>query len=389
MSRRPAGGVAGSCALIAVLLLSGCTAADPDQDEAGATHDPDPSTRGSPSSTPVAPISPEVLPGTAGGPKSVADGSLEWVLYADARHARAGWALPRPVGSLGPTATQGIVTDDGWVTSTRWRYDSPAVLSSDGRIGWWTGPRRVALADARGRTVRYSGARTSAPTPPGATLVGSSWSTGDLWWIDTAHGLARPVPPTPHILERNAAPRAPDGRLWVAGWDGRTRVWVGWSDDGGASWTEHLISKKQIYPGGIAIGRSGQVVVFATETQDRHHPRSISVVTRDGGRTWQPFARKHGPQWVSDEGSPGQTGRVTVLPDGTLYVVAIDRRSDGTDPGVLWTATGDWSDLHRAEGMPGVNWVDSNDDLVWAGLDDHRILISDDAGRTWHTVSPR
>jgi hypothetical protein len=331
-----------------------------------------------------------VLPGTEGGdPSRLRHARLDWAMYADPDHAAAGWTLPRSPGSLGPDAVVATRTTDGWVTSAGLGRAESATMASDGRVAWWTGFRRLATMDRSGTIRHYPAIAKPAPAPEGATWVGSSWMTlgveTDLWWIDPGTHVVRPVPSSAHLTQRFAAVRDAGGRIWVQGWDDDTNVWLAWTDDGGARWTERLMAR-HAYPGGIAVGRDGQVAAFGWTSPGSDHVVGRSIITRDGGGTWQPFARGAGPQWVHHEGTAGSAAAVTTLPDGTLYVV---ETIGAGDRGRLWRASGDWTDLHRVQVPGGLTWLQSNGDLIWGGRATRDVVISRDAGRTWHTVSPR
>lgn len=340
-----------------------------------------------PSTDAIGPLTP--LPGTTGGSRRLRAATMGWAMYADAHHAAAGWVLPRSPGSLGPDAVVSTRTEDGWVTAGRLDRADEASMTSDGQVAWWTGFRRLATMDRDGTVRHYPALAEPAPAPRGATWVGSPWSTlgveTDLWWLAPGTEELRPVPPSAHVTTRFSAVRDADGRLWVQGWGAHTDVWLAWTDDGGATWTEHRMARRA-YPGGLAVGADGQVAAFGWDSPGSHGVDGRSVITRDRGRSWQPFARRTGPQWVAHEDPPGTAGAVTTLPDGSLYVVetvGFDGRHR------LWRATGDWTDLHPVDLPGGLTWIQSNGDLIWGGRGTRDVVLSTDAGTTWHTVSPR
>jgi hypothetical protein len=386
-------GIAGGlCATLA--LLSACTdGSEPDRSDR-STSAPTASA-GADLSEPPPPSSPSPsglarMPGTDGGgrPELGHRGSeLAWVVYADPDVAVAGWRVcGTDPSSAGPCADLLTRTDDGWATSTsRYRHGGSALLTSDGRVATWPRPRLIAVSDNRGNVQRFTALGPAEPASPSAALVGSPGGF-DLWAFDESTRAAHPVPMSPHISARYAAVRDATGRLWVQGWGADTSLWVAWTDDGGATWTEHR-TLRQGYPGGLAVGHAGHVVAWGWNAPDHHHVVGRSVITRDAGTTWQPFARRHGPDWVDTEAPIGGPGSVTITPNGTLYVVEAVGHVGAAHR--LWTATGDWSNLHQLPKQDAVDWIQSNGDLLWGGHSNRDILISHDAGQSWNLVSPR
>jgi hypothetical protein len=319
---------------------------------------------------------------------------VEWVVYASDRAAAAGWELcpePEPGGSplLGPCATDLTRTRDGWATgrlSHSWSEPVGAVASS-GQVVLFFGARHAEVLTPSGATTPIQLDERAAPAHPSESLFGTLTSLGsglgDLWAYDAQTGRAHPVPLTPGITTRYAARWDTSGRLWVEGWDAGQQVRVAWSDDGGATWTDHLVSAGNSYPGGLAVGSTGEVAAFAWAGAHENTIHSTSVVSRDHGATWQPFDRGDGPRWVSSEQYVGAAAGVAQLPNGRIFVV-------DSATNTLWTATGDWHHFTVVPTPVKVSAVQTSGRLVWAldANDRKLIVVSSDHGARWRTVAP-
>lgn len=313
---------------------------------------------------------------------------VDWVVYAGHDHAVAGWDIcPTDATVTGPCARLWTQTADGWATSVVKRpLNVPTgSVTSNGSVALWFGPKALEILDAAGRARSVPTSLRPRPAGPGATIFGSGWShvgvETDLWAYHRLLGRANPLPPTPHITTRFSAALAPDGRLWVEGWGSKQQVWVAWTDDGGDTWTEHLVTRSG-YPGGVTVGSGGQVAAFAWVAPN-DTPRSASVITYDNGATWKPYSRSDGPQWVSSEGIVGGSSGVATMPDGTIFVADHSTHA-------LWTSKGDWQEFRQVPEVGSVDWVQTNGSLLWAGHDARgkRIVVSADAGHSWQYVTP-
>jgi len=336
-----------------------------------------------PSSVATAPSSPGPRAHELQGPNA----RIRWVLYAGPLHAVAGWDVcPVDPRSLGPCRSLWTQTHDGWASSVVRADPDGAIasLASDGTVALWAHRFRLALLDADGQTRRVRVVLRPRPARVDEPIFGSNLQTSrvatDLWAYDAAHNRAHPVPPAPHITTRFSAVRAPDGRLWVVGWGSRQNVWVAWSDDGGRTWTEHLVTRFG-YSGGLALGAPGQVAVFARRADATDKGRRRSAITYDNGRSWERLDLAEGPGWVGSEGIIGGPGGVATTDDGALFVVDFMTNT-------LWTSTGDWREFRRVPRAGRVGWIQSNGGLLWAGHTGHRVRVSADGGRTWQGVVP-
>ena len=305
-----------------------------------------------------------------------------WVAYAGAHQAVASWDIcsTNPT-NYGPCGHAFLQTHDGWATSDVGdaRSSGQGSVTSDGSVALWNGTRKLQILDADGQTHQVHVTQTPSTAKLGQALFGTG-AGFDLWVYNRSLNEAHPLPPTPHIGTRVSAVWAPDGRLWVEGWNPQQNVSVAWSDDGGSTWTEHLVAKSG-YPGGVAAGSDRQVAAFAWTS--RAAAPNTSIITTDNGKTWAPFNRSYGPQVVDSEGIVGGTSGVATLPDGTIYVV--DEHTH-----TLWTSTGNWHTFRRVPQAVPVDWVQANTDLVWAGhTDGQRIVVSADNGESWQHVNPQ
>ena len=312
-----------------------------------------------------------------------------WVVYAGEDRGVAGWDIcPTDPTQIGPCARLCTQTADGWATSVVIKPAGDAVaVDSSSRYALFAvqGPKALEILDADGGSRTVPTSLRPRPAGPGAAIFGSGWShvgvETDLWAYHRLHGRAYPLPPTPHITTRFSAAWGPDGRLWVEGWGSKQQVWVAWSDTGGDTWTEHLVTRSG-YPGGVAVGSGGQVAAFAwVAPNDR--PRSASVITYDNGAIWKPYSRSDGPQWVSSEGIVGGSSGVATLADGTIFVADHSTKT-------LWTSKGHWQEFHQVPEVGSVDWVQTNGTLLWAGHDvgGKRIVVSADQGHSWQHVAP-
>ncbi|MGH3471086.1 MAG: sialidase family protein [Nocardioidaceae bacterium] len=312
---------------------------------------------------------------------------MAWVAYASAEQAVAGWQVcPTDPESLGPCELVSTRTGDGWVSSsTRPSGHLQASITSNGYVALWSRPRGLRLLDAAGTIARVGVDARPEPAGRFEPVFGSGWVgpgvETDLWAYDRIHHVARPVPPTPQIKSRPSAVRTRGGRLWVEGWGTHLQVWVAWTDDGGATWTEHRLTRSG-YPGGLAVAPGGQVAAFAWNDHAASL-RGASQISRDNGATWARFHLAVGPTRIDSEGIPGGPSAVTRLTRRTIFVVDAATHT-------LWTSTGDWSSFHQVPRAGRVSWVQSNHGLLWAGgHDNQHIELSTDYGRTWHAIQPR
>jgi hypothetical protein len=332
--------------------------------------------------SPAAAVHPTPVPERAANRFAGGGVSVGWVVYVGTGQAVAEWNVCSTLATIsGPCGHPLVQTHDGWVTSTLISAHSAAQgsVTSDGSIALVDGTRQLSIVDPDGQTHRAQVVPRPSPAASGQALFGSG-GRFDLWAYDPSLNRAHPIPVTPGITSRVSAVWAPDGRLWVEGWDAQGNVSIAWSGNGGSTWSEHLVAPSS-YPGGVQVGSDGQVAAFAWTSQGA--TSNTSLISTDNGLTWEPFDRSNGPQVVDSEGIVGGANDVVTLADGTIFVV--DEHTH-----TLWTSTGDWQRFRRVPEAGPVDWVQANADLLWVGHDgSQRIVVSSDKGKSWQRVNPQ
>ncbi len=177
-------------------------------------------------------------------------------------------------------------TSNGWATGQILHPENGPTgsVGSNGNVILSYGPRADLLnTDGSSKPINVDG--HAAPAQAGDALYGSNISfgpdrAGDLLAYNPTTNRAAPVPATPTIVTRYAARWGPDGRLWVEGWSSDQQVVVAWSDDGGTSWTSHVMSSGNSYPGDSpsAAARSPPSLGQATTRARSATPASSATI---------------------------------------------------------------------------------------------------------------
>lgn len=310
---------------------------------------------------------------------------LDWAVFSGGRASVAGWAIP----TEGPRLSAWTRTDDGWGTAdvVHMLNGPEGSQPTAGNAILFYRTYRARLLGPDGSTSPINVSRAATPASSGQALFGDPFGEWTLFAFDSASRTARPVPLPPGV-QAYAAAWDNGGSLWVEGWgDGnQRRVYVAWSADGGATWDRHLVSGGYSYPGGLAVGSDGKVAAFAWRSEGDRTVRS-SIISYNGGISWEALDRGVGPRWVQYVGYAGGSAAVTRLGNRLFVVDAFT--------GQLWTATGNWQHFRRAHTPIPVASIQTNGRLLWAiagggsGTRGSRLLISSDQGATWRIVTPR
>lgn len=191
------------------------------------------------------------------------------------------------------------------------------------------------------------------------------------------------------------------------------------SDDGGANW--RMLSRSQLPAGDIAqmlidphtpeqvvVALRGGNVWASDNDGETWNMRSVGLpggldtLTASPGRAGRLFATVDGDmwrtsdslQWIQATGKPPALlgGIIAVLPGKTEVLLATTLDSHGTaglarsdDDGDTWQVATTDTTLEAAITViiPAAYHLDT----AWAGTSDGQLLLSDDRGRSWHTVA--
>ena len=263
----------------------------------------------------------------------------------DSAWTHVGWNTPRISGitydparpdTLFLAAGNGVLrTHDGgasWRLTTDWRITEVQDVALDGRA-----PDHVYLASAYG-----------------------VWRTDDggASWTAANGGL---LPPGRNYTQTIETDRTQAGRVLVGTEDG-----VYESTDGARSWRR--------------VGGAGLEILDLQ--QSRTDPdvwiagayRNGVLLSRDGGRTWQP-----GPDLLAERSVHG----VAIDPTDASRLAAV-----GWDTGVVVSEDGGRTWTRRGETLPTDDFYETVFDAntpgrLWAATLEEGVFVSDDLGRTW------
>lgn len=198
---------------------------------------------------------------------------------------------------------------------------------------------------------------------------------------DEADGSSFP-PPSPFDDTFSELEVDLDGRIWAGG-TLRHQPSIAWSDDVGATWTSEVVGEIGGIGAYVVLGTDGRVAgMDAVDGAINPAPTEL-IVSLDDGATWTQ---------VVDLPFDSMTGRAA-SPDGRLLVTDVE--------GQLWRSDSTWTRFERAPDAPKMLDIQSAGRYLFAspaieqpGLvvlspDPERMLVSDNAGRTWSFIDTR
>jgi len=247
----------------------------------------------------------------------------------------------------------------------------------------WAQAVMVRLTD-RGRV--ETRLRYAKPTKTfSANEVLTDQLTDDLVVLNLEDSTIRRLEMPAGFADRSTPARDETGRWWVLGSEG-FRSEIGWTDDGGATWTTEVLdldSKGST----ITVSADGRTVL-ATSWDDGATLEAIGKVrmSMDAGARWQtvqnaPWARGGGPVAFND----GTALMIGTSTNGLSAMYAIDSSGEATQVNGLPDGI---QDLNH-----GLQDLSGDGKLLYGplleGSKQKKIATSTDRGLTWRQFEPR
>jgi photosystem II stability/assembly factor-like uncharacterized protein len=292
-----------------------------------------------------------------------------WVLGADTV-----WAWTQD--EIGPAGAQGIeLTTDG---GARWSDVTPPGLAVQGAEHWINGLFALNTNDA---WVTYGGLGAGAPQSIFATTDG-----GRKW---------RVIGREPPGCELDFVAVSDGWCAEIGGALGSETVTLYGTTDGARSW--QVVSRTSLdsrSPGGLPFGGDKNIEFTTADVGWAPFAAPVGVAplfeTENGGRSWIERNVAPPPRDVGPPPRDGYGGIFAGQPiiNGRFGAVGyrIDERVGTRTIVYLTTNAGrDWRPV--VPPGPGKPWlVDALTGRSWRLVYGNRILVTDDSGRTWHTV---